>query len=87
LSNLPPTENVHESDKDSPGSASERLLGARLVALFAVGSVLFGYPILGLFSRPQTAFGLPLLYLYLFGAWALYIAVLAWLVESRERRL
>ncbi len=71
---------------ESPSSAGERLLSARLMALFIVGSVIFGYPILGLFSQPLTLFGLPLLYFYLFGAWAIFIAVLGWLVEGRERR-
>ncbi len=56
-------------------------LSQRLVALFLVGLLLFGYPLLSLFSAPRLVFGVPLLYLYLFGAWLLIIAAAAWLFE------
>jgi len=70
-----------------PAAADERrLLAPRLAALFAAGCLLFNHPILGLFSRPVRVFGLPLLFVYLFAAWALFIAALAWLVESGGRR-
>ena len=57
------------------------LLHQRLVALFVVGLLLFGYPLLSLFSVPRLVFGVPLLYLYLFGAWLLIIVAAAWLLE------
>lgn len=57
--------------------------GQRLVAVFAMGCVLLNYPILALFARPVEVAGIPLLYLYVFGAWALIIAVMAWAVERR----
>ncbi|MEM8960479.1 MAG: hypothetical protein AAGD38_03290 [Acidobacteriota bacterium] len=63
-------------------SPHDRLRPVRLLALFLFGLVLFGFPLLGLFSRPTTVFGLPLLYVYIFGAWALFIALIAWLVEG-----
>ena len=64
------------------------LLSQRLVALFVVGVLLFGYPLMSLFSVPRLVFGVPLLYLYLFGAWLLIIAAAAWLFERGhdERR-
>ncbi len=63
------------------------LLHQRLVALFVVGLLLFGYPLLSLFSVPRLLFGVPLLYLYLFGAWLLIIVVAAWLLEGgRDER-
>jgi hypothetical protein len=64
----------------------ERRLAPRLLALFLGGWVFFGYPILELFSRPATAFGVPLLFVYLFAAWAVFIALIAWLVEGPGRR-
>jgi hypothetical protein len=56
-------------------------LSQRLVALFVLGLLAFGYPLLSLFSVPRLLFGVPLLYLYLFGAWLLVIVVAAWLLE------
>ncbi len=57
--------------------------GQRLVALFLLGNALFNYPLLALFNRPATVGGVPLLYLYVFGAWAVLIALLAFAVEKR----
>jgi hypothetical protein len=56
----------------------------RLVALFALGCVLFSVTLLGLFSAGETVFGVPLLYAYLFGAWAVLIALMALVVERRD---
>jgi hypothetical protein len=64
----------------------ERLLAPRLLALFLGGCVLFGYPILELFSRPMTVGGVPRLFVYLFAVWAVFIVLIAWLVEGRGRR-
>ncbi|GAB3543769.1 hypothetical protein GCM10027343_17730 [Noviherbaspirillum agri] len=57
--------------------------GQRLVAIFLLGNLLFNYPLLALFNRPDSLFGIPVLYLYIFGAWALLIALLAYVVEKR----
>jgi hypothetical protein len=59
-----------------------------LVALFLLGCLLFGYPLLALFDSRVTLFGIPLLYAWLFGAWAALIAAIALVVEGdldRER--
>jgi len=53
----------------------------RLVALFLLGALLFAYPLLALFDVGGTVWGVPLLYAYLFGAWAVLIALMAWVVE------
>ena len=58
--------------------------GQRLIALFALGCVLFNYPVLSLFSKPGVLFGIPLLYFYLFSVWALLIALTAWVIERSE---
>ena len=55
----------------------------RLAALFALGAVLFNYPLLALFNRAVMVAGVPLLYLYVFLAWALLIALLALVVEKK----
>jgi len=57
--------------------------GQRLVAVFAMGCVLLNYPILALFARPAEVAGVPLLFLYVFGAWTLLIAIMAWAIERR----
>jgi len=56
----------------------------RLVALFALGCLLLTYPLLSLFNRSGTVFGIPILYAYLFGAWALLIALAAIAVSARQ---
>jgi hypothetical protein len=55
--------------------------GARLVAAFLLGVLLFDYPFLALFNRAAEALGIPLLYAYVFGAWALLVGLLALIVE------
>ncbi len=58
--------------------------GQRLVALCMLGCVLFNFPILALFNVPGALFGVPVLYAYIFLAWALLIALMAWVVERRR---
>jgi hypothetical protein len=58
--------------------------GQRLIALCLLGLLLFNYPILALFNAPNTVLGVPLLYAYIFFAWALLIALMAWVVETRS---
>ena len=58
--------------------------GQRLVALFILGCLLFNYPILSLFNVAATAFGVPVLYAYIFAAWALLVALMAYAVEARR---
>lgn len=53
----------------------------RLVGLFLLGWLLFSYPLLALFNGGGAVFGIPLLYAYLFGAWALLIALTALAAE------
>ena len=57
--------------------------GQRLAALFLLGILLFNYPLLALFNRPGIVLGIPVLYLYVFGAWAALIALLAWVIEKK----
>jgi hypothetical protein len=58
--------------------------GQRMIALCMLGLVLFNFPVLALFNVPGTLLGVPLLYAYIFLAWALLIALMAWVVERRE---
>jgi hypothetical protein len=57
--------------------------GQRLAALFLLGCLLFNYPLLSLFAGHWEIFGVPLLYIYIFGAWALFIGLMALAVEIR----
>jgi hypothetical protein len=66
--------------KDRPG----RLLTQRLLALFAAGWLLLSFPLLKLWLADSAWLGLPLLPVALFAAWALVIALLALLLESRS---
>ena len=59
------------------------LSGQRLAAIFLLGSVLLNYPILYLFNTPAEVFGIPVLYAFLFGAWALLVALMALNIERR----
>jgi len=67
-------------------SERQRLIAPRLLVLFLLGCVLFGYPILGLFSEPRHFGSIPALFVYLFLVWGLFIGALAWLVESDPGR-
>jgi hypothetical protein len=53
---------------------------ARLFALFLLGLVLFLPPVVNL-PRDGTVLGVPCLFVYLFGAWAALIGLLAFVVE------
>jgi len=55
-----------------------------MIALCMLGCVLFNFPILALFNVPATVFGVPVLYAYIFLAWALLIALMAWVIERRR---
>ena len=57
------------------------LKGQRLVAVFLLGLLLFNYPLMALFNRAADVLGIPVLYAYIFGAWALLIALLAIVIE------
>ena len=61
----------------------DRLKTARLVAAGLLGLALFNYPLLAVFELDAVVAGVPALWAYLFGAWALVIALLAWIARSR----
>ena len=54
----------------------------RFVALCILGLLLFNFPILALFNVSGSLFGVPVLYVYIFGAWAALIALMALAAES-----
>jgi len=56
----------------------------QLVGLFLLGCLLFNYPLLVLFNVRASVFGIPVLYAYLFAAWALLIALVGWVIRTRE---
>ena len=56
----------------------------RLLALFAVGALLFDFPLLALWDRDVFVFGVPLFPAALFIVSALLIVALAWLTEGAE---
>ena len=57
------------------------IYGQRLIAVFLLGCLLLNYPLLALFNRDYYLFGIPLLYVYTFAAWALLIALTAFMAE------
>jgi hypothetical protein len=56
--------------------------GQRFVAVCMFGVLLFNYPILALFNVSGVLLGVPMLYVYMFVAWAVLIALMAWIAES-----
>ncbi|HEU4851743.1 MAG TPA: hypothetical protein VFT37_06280 [Telluria sp.] len=58
------------------------LTGQRLVATFFLGWLLFTYPLLALFDGAAMPLGIPSMYVYLFGAWALVIGLMASLARG-----
>jgi hypothetical protein len=58
--------------------------GQRLTALCLLGFLVFNYPVLALFNLPASVLGVPVLYAWIFCAWAVLIALMAWVVEKRE---
>ena len=58
--------------------------GQRLIALFIMGCLLFNYPVLSLFNVPAVVLGVPVLYAYIFAAWLLLVALMAFAAESRR---
>jgi len=56
----------------------------RLAAVFLLGCALFNYPLLSLFNKPGEILDVPLLYIYIFAAWALLIALMAYVIEKRR---
>jgi hypothetical protein len=54
----------------------------RFVALAMLGTLLFNYPILALFNVSGTLAGVPVLYAYIFVAWAVLIALMAFVAEA-----
>ena len=55
----------------------------RMIALCMLGCVLFNFPVLALFNVAGSVFGVPVLYAYIFIAWALLIALMAWVAEKK----
>ncbi len=68
--------------------SGQRLLAPRLILLFLAGCLLFATP--ALWPTGHAAMtrigGVPVLYVALFAAWAVFIGVLGWLVESATSR-
>lgn len=56
----------------------------RLIALTILGALLFNFPLMSLFASGEAPFGLPLPFIYLFGAWGLLIALIAWVQEGGD---
>jgi hypothetical protein len=62
---------------------SERSKSPRLVAVAVLAFLLFDYPLLAVFDVEERVLGVPLLWAYLFTAWAVIIAAVAWVVRDR----
>ena len=58
--------------------------GARMIGVAALALLLFGFPFMALFDVDVLVLGVPLLWAYLFVAWAIVIALIAWVVRDAE---
>lgn len=67
------------------GKRVGRRVGECLVAIFALGVLLFSPLVMTIFDRggDVTVFGVPLLYAFLLCSWLLLIALIAWVMESQ----
>ena len=54
----------------------------QLVAVAVLAFLLFNHPFLTIFDKQVQVLGLPLLWAYLLAAWALVIALVAWIVRD-----
>jgi hypothetical protein len=63
---------------------SDSLRSARMVAVAVLALLLFGFPFMALFDVDVRVLGVPLLWAYLFVAWAVVIAVIAWVSRDAE---
>ena len=63
---------------------SRSTTGERLTAAFLFGLVLFNPPLLTIFTLDRAVLGVPVLYLYMFGAWAALLVLVA--LGNRGRR-
>ena len=63
---------------------NDSLRSARMVAVAALALLLFGFPLMALFDVDVRVLGVPLLWAYLFIAWGVVVAVVAWVVRDAE---
>ena len=56
----------------------------RLAAVFLLGWLLLNYPLLSLFNKSGEIFDVPVLFIYIFAAWAVLIALMAYVIEKRR---
>lgn len=58
-------------------------IAQRVIAVFLLGCLLFSFPLLALFNVPALAGGIPVLFVYIFGAWAGLIVLVALVMARR----
>ena len=61
--------------------APKHINNDRLIALLLFGIIALNYPLLAIFNIQILCFGIPILFLYLFISWALFIVLLALVME------
>ncbi len=66
------------------GEVSDSQRDARMVAVAVLGLLLLNYPVLALFDVDARVLGVPVLWAYLFTAWAVLIAVVAWVTRDAK---
>jgi hypothetical protein len=65
--------------REGPGRAKDLL-----AACFVLLAALLVWPLLTIANRPVLIAGVPALVLYLFGVWAVIVAVLAWAARRED---
>ncbi len=64
--------------------ATRQIQKDRLIVLLLFGIFALNYPLLSIFNKQILWFGIPSLYLYLFMVWALFIGLLASVMERND---
>jgi hypothetical protein len=72
-----PGKRLHPERSPAERLHGERLRTGRLVALFLLGGLLFDAPLLRVASGDAWLGGMPRAWVYLFGAWACLITLIA----------
>jgi hypothetical protein len=81
---MPDRPHPGDPDPDRIDPAVATRVAERSIGLFLLGVVAFSPPLVAVFAVSRFVLGIPLLYLYVFGAWAVIVALVALIARQVE---